>query len=289
MAVRSPAEIAQVVSNAGEKKASMATSVLVVLGLMAGVFIGFGAQVSMTVTQDLSTFAGVGVSKFLSGAIFSVGLMMVIICGAELFTGNSLMLVSLLDGKIRPGGLLRNWLWVYLANFAGSLILAGLVYASGLWKLNNLGLGSSAVNIATAKVNLTFGEAFTRGILCNWLVCLAVWAAYAADDVIGKIAAIFFIITSFVASGFEHSIANMYYIPMGLFLKAAPGIAGAGTGAMGLTWTAFIFKNLLPVTIGNVIGGALFVGVAYWFAYLRPGLSGRMTRPVEGQKGTIES
>ncbi|HHV62819.1 MAG TPA: formate/nitrite transporter family protein [Firmicutes bacterium] len=276
MAVRPPTEIAQVVSSAGEKKASMATGGLIVLGLMAGAFIGFGAQVSMTVTHDLSAFGGVGVSKLLGGAIFSVGLMMVVLCGAELFTGNSLMLVSLLDGKIRPGGLLRNWVWVYLANFSGSLTLAGLVYASGLWKLNDLKLGLSAVNIATAKIHLTFGEALARGILCNWLVCLAVWAAYAADDVIGKIGAIFFIITSFVASGFEHSIANMYYIPMGLFLKAAPGIAGAGVDTSGLTWGAFIFKNLIPVTIGNVIGGTLFVGGAYWFAYLRPGSSVRV-------------
>jgi formate/nitrite transporter len=168
--------------------------------------------------------------------------------------------------------LLRNWGIVYFANLAGSLLLVALMYWSGLWKTNNAAVGVAALKLADAKVNLTFLEALARGILCNWLVCLAVWMAVSARDVVGKIFAIFFPIMAFVASGFEHSIANMYFIPMGLALKADVITATGLTDAFAnLTVGGMIVRNLIPVTIGNIIGGAFFVAAMYWIVYIRKG------------------
>jgi len=167
--------------------------------------------------------------------------------------------------------MLKRWAAVYLANFIGSIVLALIFYLSGLWKTGNGALGASAVNIAFAKVNLGFSEALVRGIGCNWLVCLAVWMALAARQTIGKIFAIYFPIMGFVAIGFEHCIANMYFIPAGIFLNQWAGVAASAPfNPLSLGWISFLWKNLLPVTIGNIIGGGLFVGMGYWGAYLRP-------------------
>ena len=240
---------------------------LTVLGILAGVYIGFGAQLATMVTHDVADFLGVGMAKLLGGAVFSVGLMLVVIAGAELFTGNNLIFLSVLDRQVGIGRLLRNWGIVYFANFAGSLLLVLLMFASGLWKANGNLVGATVVSIANAKVNLSFVEALARGILCNWLVCLAVWMAVSSRDVVGKIFAIFFPIMAFVASGFEHSVANMYFIPMGLALKAQ-GLAEASAH---LTIGGMIVKNLIPVTIGNIIGGSFFVATLYWVVYIRKG------------------
>jgi formate/nitrite transporter len=244
---------------------------VLVLGILAGAYIGFGGLLSSTVTFDMAARLGTGFAKFMGGSVFSVGLMLVVIAGAELFTGNNLMVTSTLAREISFGTMAKRWVLVYVANFIGSIILALIFYSSGLWKTGGGALGQTAVRIAFAKVNLGFFEALVRGIGCNWLVCLAVWMALAARQTVGKIFAIFFPIMAFVAIGFEHCVANMYFIPAGIFLKAWAGIpAPDGFNPATLTWGSFAVRNLIPVTIGNIIGGGLFVGLSYWGAYLRP-------------------
>ena len=196
--------------------------------------------------------------------------MLVVIAGAELFTGNNLMLISALDGRITWGALVHKWALVYVANFLGALALVGIIYGSGLWKMGkDYGVATSALGIASAKVNLHFHEALLRGIACNWLVCLAVWMAMAARQVSCKILAILFPITAFVALGFEHSVANMYFIPLGIALKGTKAGQLYSGSLQSLTVGGLIVRNLIPVTIGNVIGGAGLVGMLYWSVYLR--------------------
>ncbi len=269
---QAPKTIAETVAQkVGVGKATSPWLSVLVLGVLAGAYIGFGAMLATTTTFDLASHLGTGFTRFLSGAVFSLGLMLVVIAGAELFTGNNLMISSALSGQIGFGRMLARWALVYAANFAGSVLLALIWVFSGLWKMGDGALGAFAVRTAFAKVNLSFLEALLRGIGCNWLVCLAVWMALASRQVIGKIFAIFFPIMAFVALGFEHSVANMYFIPTGLFLKNLLGVAApAGVDPGSLTWVSFLWKNLLPVTIGNIIGGAVFVGMSYWSAYLRP-------------------
>jgi formate/nitrite transporter len=244
---------------------------VLVLGILAGAYIGFGGMLATTVSFDMAGYLGVGFTKFMSGAVFSLGLMLVIIAGAELFTGNNLMISSAIAREITFGRMLQRWGLVYAANFIGSILIALLFVFSGLWRLSDGALGAAAVKIAYGKVNLPFIQALLRGIGCNWLVCLAVWMALAARQTVGKIFAIFFPIMGFVALGFEHSVANMYFIPTGIFLRTFGGVgAPAGVPHGSLSWLTFLWKNLLPVTIGNIIGGAVFVGMSYWSAYLRP-------------------
>jgi formate/nitrite transporter len=245
-----------------------------VLGILAGAYIGFGGLLSTTVTFDMAAYFGTGFTKLLGGAVFSVGLMLVVIAGAELFTGNNLMVTSTLAKEISIRTMLKRWILVYIANFIGSIILALLFYLSGLWNTGGGALGLTAVKIAYSKVSLGFWEAIIRGIGCNWLVCLAVWMALAARQTVGKIFAIFFPIMAFVAIGFEHCVANMYFIPTGIFLRTWAGVrAPEGINPTLLNWGTFAVKNLIPVTIGNMIGGGLFVGLSYWGAYLRPSKS----------------
>ena len=244
---------------------------LTILGIFAGVYIGFGAQLAIMVTHDMAAFLGVGMAKLIGGAVFSVGLMLVVIAGAELFTGNNLIFLSVLDRQVGVSRLLRNWTIVYFANFVGSLLLVLLMYWSGLWKTDGGLVGAKALAIANSKVNLTFLQAFARGIMCNWLVCLAVWMAVSARTVVGKVWAIFFPIMAFVASGFEHSVANMFFIPMGLALKGQTAIvtaAGLVDKLSHLTIGGMVI-NLIPVTLGNIVGGAFFVATLYWVVYLR--------------------
>jgi formate/nitrite transporter len=197
--------------------------------------------------------------------------MLVLVAGGELFTGNCLIITGALDGKVRPGQMLQNWLVVYLGNFAGSLFLAWLMYLSGLFNSSNALLGGMTIKIAAGKTALSFHAAFVLGLLCNWLVCLAVWVSWAAKDVTGKLLSCFFIIGLFITSGFEHSVANMYYIPAGLLAKANPLWAAASGLApeqlAGLNWYGFLVKNLVPVTLGNIAGGAIMVGFLYWAAF----------------------
>lgn len=260
-------EILEKVSDSGIAKAEGKTLRLLIWALLAGAYIAFGAQASQMVSFNLLADPdSLGVGRLVSAAVFPVGLMMVVLCGAELFTGNCLMIIGVLDRKIRISGMLRNWALVYLGNFLGALLVVALMKSTGLWETGSGLLGASVIKTAQAKVQLSFGQAFVRGILCNWLVCLAVWMSTGARETVSKIFAIWFCIGLFVISGFEHSIANMYFIPAGIAAAADSGLAQlAGCDVSVLTVGNFLVKNLLPVTLGNILGGGLFVGMVYWF------------------------
>lgn len=260
-------EILEKVSDSGIAKAEGKTLRLLIWALLAGAYIAFGAQASQMVSFNLlADLDSLGMGRLVSAAVFPVGLMMVVLCGAELFTGNCLMIIGVLDRKIRISGMLRNWVLVYLGNFLGALLVVALMKSTGLWETGSGLLGASVIKTAQAKVQLSFGQAFVRGILCNWLVCLAVWMSTGARETVSKIFAIWFCIGLFVISGFEHSIANMYFIPAGIAAAADSGLAQlAGCDVSVLTVGNFLIKNLLPVTLGNILGGGLFVGMVYWF------------------------
>jgi formate/nitrite transporter len=269
---KAPKTIAETVAQTvGVAKATSPWFTVFVLGILAGAYIGFGGLLSTTVTFDMAAKWGLGFTKILGGAAFSVGLMLVVIAGAELFTGNNLMVSSVMSREITLSTMGKRWAVVFVANFIGSILVTLLFYYSGLWKTADGALGIAAVKIAYNKTALSFSEAFWRGIGCNWLVCLAVWMALASRQIIGKIFAIFFPIMAFVAIGFEHSVANMYFIPTGILLMNEAGMANIpGVDPNILGWINFLWRNLFPVTIGNIIGGAVFVGMSYWGAYLRP-------------------
>jgi len=269
---KAPGTIAETVAQTvGVAKATSPWLTVFVLGILAGSYIAFGGLLSTTVTFDAAAKWGIGFTKILGGAAFSVGLMLVVIAGAELFTGNNLMISSVMIKQITFSTMVKRWGIVFLANFIGSMIIVLVFYFSGLWKTGDGALGVAAVKVAYNKVALSFSEALWRGIGCNWLVCLAVWMALAARQVIGKIFAIFFPIMAFVAIGFEHSVANMYFIPTGILLMNGAGFSSVpGVDPNLLSWINFLWRNLLPVTLGNIIGGGVFVGMSYWGAYLRP-------------------
>jgi len=267
-----PQSIAEIVaSKVGVGKVTSPWLTVFILGILAGAYIGFGGMLSTSVTFDMAPIAGIGFKKFMAGSVFSVGLILVVIAGAELFTGNNLMISSVMTKDITLGSMTKRWVLVYVANFIGSIVLALMLYFSGLWKTGDGAMGAAAVGVAYGKVNLTFMEALIRAVGCNWLVCLAVWMALAARQVISKIWAVYFPIMAFVAMGFEHCVANMYFIPAGIFLHSWANVpAPLAFDPMSLNWASFLWKNLLPVTIGNIIGGAVFVGMSYWSAFLRP-------------------
>jgi formate transporter len=250
-----PSQIARLVQQVGVKKATLPALQTVMLGLLAGAFIAFGAMY-FTVAVTGSAL-GFGPAQLLGGLAFSLGLILVVVGGAELFTGNSLIVMAWADRRITTAQLARNWVLVCLANLAGALGTALLMHWSGALLLGNGAVAETAVGIAQAKVALPFAEAFFRGVLCNTLVCLAVWLCFAAHTVADKVLAIVFPISAFVALGFEHSIANMYLIPVAM-LQGAPGV----------TVTGFLV-NLVPVTLGNIVGGGVFVALVYWLIYLR--------------------
>jgi formate/nitrite transporter len=266
-----PAEMATRVETAGIKKATGSLLTLATLGVLAGAFIALGAQLATVVGTE--TGLGYGPSQMLVGIAFSVGLILVVIAGAELFTGNTLIVMAWLDRKVSARQLLRNWTIVFFANFAGALGMVTLLYWSRQWELAQFEVGARALSIANAKVSLGWGEAVARGILCNLLVNLAVWLCFSARSNVDKIFAIVPVIGTFVASSFEHSIANMYFIPIGMAIKDDPAVLEAAgltaTSVDNLTTQSFLLDNLVPVTIGNVIGGAVMVAAVYWLVYLR--------------------
>ena len=266
-----PPEMAERMENLGVKKANLNFWSMFTLAVLAGFFIALGAQFFTVVITDSGL--GFGLSKLLGGFTFSLGLILVVVAGAELFTGNNLIMIAWVGGKLSLGQLMRNWIIVYLGNLVGSLGTVMLMYLSRQWVLADFHVGAKALQIANAKVNLTFAEGITRGILCNVLVCLAVWLCMSGRSVVDKIVAILFPITAFVASGFEHSIANMYFIPMGLLLKQEPQVVvAAGKMASELTRLNLqgFAANLISVTTGNIFGGGFMVAAVYWFIYLRP-------------------
>lgn len=264
-----PAQIAKRVETVGVTKARMGLIQMVTLGLLAGAFIAFGAMF-FTLVMTNSTL-GFGVTRLLGGVVFSVGLILVVVAGAELFTGNNLLVMAWAHKLVTTGEVIRNWVVVYSANLVGSLGAVALFYWSGNLMLGDGAMGATAAKIAVAKVNLDFWPAFVRGILCNALVCLAVWLCFAAHSVTDKILAIVPPISAFVALGFEHCVANMYLIPVGILAAYDPAIAKlagiADPAAVNLTAGGFL-TNLVPVTLGNVVGGGLFVGLTYYFGYL---------------------
>ena len=267
-----PPQLARTMVGVAESKAAVTMPSLLWLAILAGAYIALGAIMFTIITNDLASFIGDGLTRMIGGIAFSLGLILVVLGGAELFTGNNLIFTGYLEKKVTGKQLLGNWFWVYLFNFVGSLVVVFLFYYSGIWKANGGAIGVRAVNIAAAKASLPWAEALFRGVLCNWLVCLAVWLANAGRDVVSKIAAIMIPIAAFVAAGFEHSVANMYFIPLGLALKNHPSLQALLDPALlaGLNLKGFLLSNLVPVTIGNLIGGALFVAAVYWRAYLAP-------------------
>lgn len=243
-----PNEVLEVAAKVGEKKANLSWWKMILLGMFAGSFIalaGVGA-----------TFANVYVGKIAGALVFPAGLAMVVVAGSELFTGNNLMVVGLLSRRFGVSKLLKNWILVFIGNLLGAMAVAGLVAVSGVFD----SIADTVIATASAKVNMGFAEAMIRGVLCNFLVCIAVWMAFFADSVGGKIVAVFLPIMLFVLCGFEHSVANMFYVPAGMFVADLNGI-------MGPSMAGFLVGNLLPVTMGNIIGGAIFVGGGYYLAY----------------------
>lgn len=273
----SPPEIAEATIEAAIKKSKQPSINLFLLGILAGAFVAFAAEGSNMAAFNLfakpETY---GLGKALAGVVFGTGLMLVLIAGGELFTGNTMMIAAVLDGKIKISSMLRNWFFVYFGNFIGSVLIAYLMNKTGLFHSGKEVLGAVTIKIATYKVGLTFSQAFYLGVLCNCLVCLAVWMAYGAKDITGKIFAIFFPIWLFVTSGFEHSVANMYYIPAGILAKSDVSLVEAAR-QLGVTaekfehlnWTTFVTANLIPVTLGNIVGGGFCVAAIYWFVYMK--------------------
>ena len=260
---KSPVDTAKAIANTAGAKDSASIVNVILLSFLAGAYIAFGGLLAIVASAGMAKIPLIpgGLEKFVFGAVFPVGLIIVVLAGSELFTGNVMfMTLGVLDGKASVGGLAKNWVLSWIFNFVGSLFVAFvLANMSGIIAVTDPAniYSAKAAAVAAAKVKLPFEQALIRGIGCNWLVCLAVWLANASDDVIGKIVGIWFPIMAFVCIGFEHSVANMFFIPLGM-----------AVGAEGVTW-ASTMGNLIPVTIGNIIGGAIFVACIYWWTYLK--------------------
>lgn len=265
----SPKDIAERVQNVGVAKARLPLLSMAMLGVLAGAFIGLGALFFVLVVSD--TNLSFAVSRVLGGVVFSLGLLLVVVAGAELFTGNNLLAMAWADGKVTTWEVLRNWTVVCIANFVGALGLAVLVFLSNHADMNHGAIGKTYMDIAAAKTSMPLWTAFFRGVLCNVLVCMAVWMTLAGRSVADKMIAIVFPISAFVAAGFEHSIANMYLIPLAMMLKAAGAALPPGGEAIGLWGLA---RNLVPVIAGNLIGGSVLVALVYHVIYRRPAKTG---------------
>jgi formate/nitrite transporter len=282
-----PAGMAVKAEDLGVKKANLSAANMFALAVLAGAFIGIGAIFATTVAAGgmsvkdaagaaaFSTGFPYGVTRLLVGLVFSVGLILVVVGGAELFTGNTLITMAFASKKVTLAQLLRNWGIVYVGNLVGSILTAYIVFLGKQYTFGNGAIGLAALNIGEAKTALTFIQAVALGIMCNALVCMAVWMCYSARTTTDKILAIIPPISCFVAAGFEHSVANMYFIPVALFVKGSGDakffemIGKTAADFPHLTWGNFFLANLLPVTIGNIIGGAIMVGLVYWFVYNR--------------------
>ena len=281
--MNSPNEIAQNYIATGVKKTQLPISKMLLLGILAGMFIAL-AGIGSTVIS--ATVASPSIAKAAGAFVFPVGLAMVLIAGSELFTGNTLLIIPVMAREVKIRGLLKNWVFVYIGNLIGSLLVAALVVYGGTLSLFSNAAATTAINTAVSKVGLDFVDALFRGILCNFLVCIAVWMSFGAKDIVGKVAGLFLPVMLFVLCGFEHSVANMYYISAGLFAATNPVYAAAASGASisSLTWGSMFIKNLLPVTIGNIIGGAVLVGLNYWFIYLKDSDKKELAHAGKGKK-----
>lgn len=262
---KTPVDTAKAILATADIKNSSKMSVTILLSFLAGVYIAFGGLLAIVATSGMADAnVPIGLEKFIFGAMFPLGLMLVVIAGSELFTGNIMfMAMGALEKKVSIFGLSKNWILSWIFNFVGALFVAYvLTFVAGVTPTDmgslNYAISQKAIAVAQSKVSLTFEEAFIKGIGCNWLVCLAVWLANASDDVVGKIFGIWFPVMAFVTIGFEHCIANMFFIPLGIFL-----------GAKGVTLNLMFLNNLIPVTLGNIVGGAIFVACIYWYTYLK--------------------
>ena len=260
-----PPEMARRAEMIGEKKAGLGIMPTFVLAVLAGAFIAWGGVFSTVVATNGDAMP-YGVSKLLGGLAFSLGLILVIVAGAELFTGNNLIVMAWASGRVSTLQVLRNWTLVYLGNFVGAVGIAALVYVAGIAEQDSGRVGDAILKIGEAKCSLNWTSAVAAGIGCNVLVCLAVWLCMSARSVSDKIQAIIFPITAFVASGMEHCVANMYFVPLAMLVNWNRD----GESGSSIKLENFVFNNLIPVSIGNMIGGAVFVGLVYWFVYLRP-------------------
>jgi formate transporter len=265
-----PPEMAKKAEQVGVAKAGLDAATTFALAVLAGAFIAIGAALA-TNTLAGSPDLPYGVARLLAGLTFSLGLILVVVAGAELFTGNNLIVMAWASRRVSTLLLLRNWAIVYAGNFAGAVATAGLLYAGKQYEFGKGAVGETALTIAATKTGYGFGQAIALGMLCNALVCIAVWLCYSARTVADKILAIVPPIAAFVAAGFEHSVANMFFVPFALLVKTDKAFVAAhkAPDLSDVTWGHFLAANLLPVTIGNVIGGALMVGAVYWFVYLR--------------------
>ena len=267
-----PAEVARKAEFVGVTKAGMETFNVFVLSVLAGAFIAMGAIFATTVAAGGSELP-YGVVRLLAGLTFSLGLILVVVAGAELFTGNNLIVMGWASRRVSTALLLENWTIVWVGNFVGAFATAFIVYVSGQYTFGGGAVGQTALSIAEAKTSLGFVEAIALGMLCNALVCLAIWLTYGAHTTTDKVLAIIPPIAAFVAAGFEHSVANMYFISIGLLIERDEGFVASlqpPPDLSELNWASFFLDNLLPVTIGNIIGGAVMVGAVYWLVYLRP-------------------
>ncbi len=281
-----PQEMASRAEYLGARKAEMSFLRTFMLAVLAGAFIALGALFATTVSAGSLSSLGpdgssayttalpYGVVRLLAGLVFCLGLVLVVVGGAELFTGNNLIVMAWASGKVTIRQLLRNWGIVYVGNFAGSVGTAIIVFLTRQYTFGAGSIGITALRTAATKCDYDFVQAVALGTLCNALVCMAIWLTYSARSTVDRILSIVFPITAFVAAGFEHSIANMYFIPFGLFIKDfdpayTAGIAAQVPHLADLTWGAFFVRNLIPVTIGNIIGGAVMVAAVYWAIYLR--------------------
>jgi formate/nitrite transporter len=268
--------MAQKAESVGVTKAGLGWRDTFVLAVLAGAFIALGAMFATTVTAGASGTVPFGIVRLLAGLVFCLGLILVVVAGAELFTGNHLIVMAWADRRVGLGRLLRNWGIVYAGNLVGATATAGLLFLAKQYSFGDGEVGLAALDTAELKSGLGFGQAIVLGMLCNALVCLAIWLTYSARTVTDKVLAIVFPITAFVAAGFEHSIANMYFLPIGLLVKEAAPDSFWSTIDMGagdfphLTLENVVLSNILPVTVGNIIGGSVMVGLVYWLVYIRP-------------------
>ncbi len=274
--MHSPLEIARNFVEIGIHKVKLSAWKMLILGFFAGMFIGFAGIASTTAS---ATIASASVARLVSACVFPAGMAMVLVAGSELFTGNNLIIISVLQKKTTVAGMLKNWFFVFLGNFIGAGFVAVMVVYSHVPDLYNGLLAQKVVAAAMSRINQSFSEAFMRGVLCNILVCIAVWAAFAAKRVSGKLLMSFWPVMLFVLCGFEHSIADIYFGIAGIAAAGEYGIAAAG-----LNFGSFLLKNLLPVTLGNIVGGAGIVGIGYWLVYLRHTPLSPMTIEVEQEE-----
>ena len=271
-AISTPPQIVAANMNAAKGKTELPLLRMILLGIFAGMFIAGGASASSLAMHDISN---VGLARFAAGAIFPVGLMMIVLVGGELFTGDCLMIMGCVHGKFSAAKMMKVLVVVYLSNFVGSVLFAELVNLSGQYNYSGGLLGAFTIKVAMGKVSMSFAAAFASGLLCNIFVCMAVLMAMAAKDIAGKVWAIFFPILAFIVSGYEHCVANMYYIPAGIFAKANSTYASLALESYGYTtlqldslnWANFVVKNLIPVTLGNIAGGMVFVGLPLYFIH----------------------